>query len=298
MVAQHLPGHFGRYGGHDRYVISNQASTKRHIALLAAGHAGKRQSSLNAPRHDDSEAVRGQADASVARIASSEAPQNGVLVYETGGQSDDVQLTWYDRMGNQISTVGAPGEWRGIALSPDGSRLFVANRLDDTVSVIDTGQAKVVGTIALGSPAIIDPRRSGERLFYSSKFSFQGQFGCANCHLDSTFDGLQWDLEPDGFGVDIVDNRAIEDVANTAPFKWNGGNPDLYTECGPRTALLLPLAGISRCRPGRSHHVHCFHSAAAQPLPAVQRRIDSGAGARQSDLRAQPTQGRQAHTRE
>jgi YVTN family beta-propeller protein len=124
---------------------------------------------------------------------------------------------------------------RGIVLSPDGSRLYVANRLDDTVSILDTTQGKVVGTIALGGPAIIDPRRRGERLFYSSKFSFQGQFGCANCHLDSTFDGLAWDLEPDGLGVDIVDNRSIEDVASTAPYKWNGGNPDLYTECGPRT---------------------------------------------------------------
>jgi cytochrome c peroxidase len=111
----------------------------------------------------------------------------------------------------------------------------VANRLDDTVSIVDTAQARVVGTIPFGAPAVIDPGRRGERLFYSSKFSFQGQFGCANCHLDSTFDGLAWDLEPDGFGVDIVDNRAIEDVANTAPYKWNGGNPDLYTECGPRT---------------------------------------------------------------
>ena len=124
---------------------------------------------------------------------------------------------------------------RGIALSADGARLYVANRLDDDVSVIDTASAKVVGTIGLKGPAIITPQRRGERLFYSSSFSFQRQFGCANCHLDSTFDGLQWDLEPDGFGVDIVDNRAIEDVSNTAPFKWNGGNPDLYTECGPRT---------------------------------------------------------------
>ena len=124
---------------------------------------------------------------------------------------------------------------RGIVMSRDGRRLYIANRLDDTVSVMDTGAGRITGTISLGGPAIVNPQRRGERLFYSSKFSFQRQFGCANCHLDSTFDGLQWDLEPDGFGVDIVDNRAIEDVANTAPFKWNGGNPDLYTECGPRT---------------------------------------------------------------
>ncbi|MBZ5727175.1 MAG: hypothetical protein LAP87_19525 [Acidobacteriia bacterium] len=124
---------------------------------------------------------------------------------------------------------------RGIALSNDGTRLYIANHLDDTVSVLDTAAGRIVGTIALVGPAIVDPQRRGERLFYSSKFSFQRQFGCANCHLDSTFDGLAWDLEPDGFGVDIVDNRAIEDVSETAPFKWNGGNPDLYTECGPRT---------------------------------------------------------------
>ena len=57
----------------------------------------------------------------------------------------------------------------------------------------------------------------------------------SNCHIDSTYDGLSWDLEPDGFGVDIVDNRMLEEVKDTAPYKWNGGNPDLQTECGPRT---------------------------------------------------------------
>ena len=124
---------------------------------------------------------------------------------------------------------------RGIALSPDGSKLYVANRLDDTVSIVDTAAAKITGTIGLGGPLVVDPRRRGERVFYSSRFSFQREFGCASCHLDSTIDGLEWDLEPDGFGVDIVDNRSLEDVAGTAPFKWNGGNPDLFTECGPRT---------------------------------------------------------------
>jgi len=124
---------------------------------------------------------------------------------------------------------------RGIALSPDGSLLYVTNRLDDTVSVIDTATRQVIGTIALGGSEILTHERRGERLFYSSKYAFQGQFGCASCHLDSTFDGLHWDLEPDGFGKDIVDNRALEDVGDTPPYKWNGGNPDLQTECGPRT---------------------------------------------------------------
>jgi YVTN family beta-propeller protein len=124
---------------------------------------------------------------------------------------------------------------RGVALSPDGKRLYVANRLDDTLSVIDIHAEKVISTIDLGGPKNVDALRRGERLFYTAEFSFQGQFGCSNCHLDATIDGLQWDLEPDGFGKDIVDNRSLENLAGTEPFKWNGGNADMPTECGPRT---------------------------------------------------------------
>jgi YVTN family beta-propeller protein len=124
---------------------------------------------------------------------------------------------------------------RGIALSPDGCHLYVANRMDDTISVIDTSRAKVISTFDLGGPKTTTPLRRGEQLFNDAHFSFQGQFSCASCHLDTTFDALEWDLEPDGFGADIVDNRSIESLMGTQPYKWNGGNPDLPTECGPRT---------------------------------------------------------------
>jgi YVTN family beta-propeller protein len=124
---------------------------------------------------------------------------------------------------------------KGLALSPDGREVYVANRTGDDISIINTVERRVTGRIALGGPATLTPERRGEQLFYSARFGFQGHFGCANCHLEATFDGLQWDLEPDGFGKDIVDNRLLEDVADTAPFKWNGGNPNLETECGPRT---------------------------------------------------------------
>jgi YVTN family beta-propeller protein len=124
---------------------------------------------------------------------------------------------------------------RCVLLSSDGKRLYVANRLDDTLAVIDTATLHVVSTIDLGGPKNVDALRRGERLFYTADFAFQGQFGCSNCHLDATIDGLQWDLEPDGFGKDIVDNPSLENLAGTEPFKWNGGNPDMPTECGPRT---------------------------------------------------------------
>ncbi len=124
---------------------------------------------------------------------------------------------------------------RGALLSRDGKRLYVANRLDDNISVIDTSTDKVISTIDLGGPKTINALRRGEQLFFTADYAFQGQFGCANCHLDATIDGLQWDLEPDGFGKDIVDNRSLESLAGTEPFKWNGGNPDMPTECGPRT---------------------------------------------------------------
>ncbi len=124
---------------------------------------------------------------------------------------------------------------RGLVLSRDGSRLYVANRLDDSVTIIDTQTNKVVTTFDLGNTKKVSPLRRGEQVFFTAKYAFQGQFGCSNCHIDATFDGLQWDLEPDGFGVDIVDNRLLEDVKDTEPYKWNGGNPNLPTECGPRT---------------------------------------------------------------
>ena len=124
---------------------------------------------------------------------------------------------------------------RGLALSSDGRRLFVANRLDDTLSVIDTKRLSVAGTVALEGPKTISALRRGEQTFYSAHYSFQGQISCSSCHIDSTFDGLQWNLEPNGFGRDIVDNKLLEDIKDVAPYKWNGGNPNIPTECGPRT---------------------------------------------------------------
>ena len=150
---------------------------------------------------------------------------------ESGSFSQDLAAS-----ANYVVTRIAVGHNpRGLTLTRDGLRLFVANRLEDTISVIDTRTNRVASTIALAGPKTVSVLRHGEQTFYTARYGFQGQIGCANCHIDSTFDALTWDLEPDGFGRDIVDNKMLEGVKDTEPYKWNGGNPNLTTECGPRT---------------------------------------------------------------
>ena len=48
---------------------------------------------------------------------------NGVLVYRTGAQEEDLQLTWFDREGKVLGTAGEPRSFLSAALSPDGARV-------------------------------------------------------------------------------------------------------------------------------------------------------------------------------
>lgn len=128
---------------------------------------------------------------------------------------------------------------RAIAVAPDGRSAYVANRLADSLSVIDLAQLKVTRTIDLGGPKEISLRRRGQQLFHNASYCLQSQFSCASCHPEEHLDGLAWNLETPQLGRDRVANRTLRGIAETAPYKWNGRNPDLITQCGPRTAKFL-----------------------------------------------------------
>jgi len=128
---------------------------------------------------------------------------------------------------------------RGVAISPDGRRAYIANRLADSLTVVDLAPLKVASTIDLGGPKEVSVLRRGERLFHNARYCFQGQFSCATCHPEDHLDGLAWNLETPQLGRDRVANRTLRGIAETAPYKWNGHNPDLITQCGPRIAKFL-----------------------------------------------------------
>ena len=51
--------------------------------------------------------------------------ENGALAYRTGAGTRNLQLTWVDRSGKLIESVGVPGAYQGPDLSPDGKRIAV-----------------------------------------------------------------------------------------------------------------------------------------------------------------------------
>lgn len=128
---------------------------------------------------------------------------------------------------------------RGAAFAPDGRRAYVVNALDDTVSEIEAGSWRVSRTIPLGGPGTITPLRRGERLFHSADNAFGRQFSCRSCHPDGHLNGLTFDIEADGLGMHPVDNRTLRGIFDTAPYKWEGTNPTLHWQCGPRLAVFF-----------------------------------------------------------
>jgi len=128
---------------------------------------------------------------------------------------------------------------RGVVVSKDGQTAFVANALDDSLTVIDLTKLQAAGRIDLGGPSVITKVRRGERLFHSANITFRRQFSCASCHPDGHVNGLTFDIEPDGIGISPVDNRTLRGVLDTAPFKWEGTNPTLARECGPRLSVFF-----------------------------------------------------------
>jgi YVTN family beta-propeller protein len=128
---------------------------------------------------------------------------------------------------------------RGLAVSKDGRFVYTADGLDDTVSVIDTARQQRVAVIDLGGPREITLARKGERIFHSAEVTYGRQFSCHTCHPDGGIDGITYDIEPDGLGVNPVDNRTLRGILDTAPFKWTGKNPSLSRQCGPRLAVFF-----------------------------------------------------------
>jgi DNA-binding beta-propeller fold protein YncE len=90
---------------------------------------------------------------------------------------------------------------RGLALGAPGSqRLYVLNRLSNTITILNIFNNTIVSEIPLGThdptPAVV---RNGRGFLYDAKLSGSGTAACAACHIDAEMDLIAWDLgDPNG----------------------------------------------------------------------------------------------------
>ena len=88
---------------------------------------------------------------------------------------------------------------RGLALNAAAQRLYVLNRIANTISLVDTAVDRVMKEIPVGSydptPQVI---RQGRGFLYDAKLSGNGTMACAACHIDGEMDLIAWDLGDPG----------------------------------------------------------------------------------------------------
>lgn len=118
---------------------------------------------------------------------------------------------------------------RGLAYHTDSGRLFVLNKLSETLGVIDTLAVTptVIGEIALSEHEPLPPSvKAGRGYLFDARLSGNGLVSCGICHLDADRDGLAWDLgDPNGDLQTVLGaNLSIHDFT-------------------PRTRVMHPMKG-------------------------------------------------------
>jgi YVTN family beta-propeller protein len=128
---------------------------------------------------------------------------------------------------------------KGLVLSPDGKKLYVAEHLEDRISVISTENLEKLNAIDLGGPRRITVARHGRRLFNNAGHTFQNQYSCATCHPDAHEDGLVYNMASKDMGRNLTNTQSLRNIGDTPPFKWNGKNQTVYKQDGMRFSTVL-----------------------------------------------------------
>ncbi len=128
---------------------------------------------------------------------------------------------------------------KGMTLSSDGRKLYVAEQLGDKISVIDTETLENMASIDLGGPVRISVARQGRRLFNNASHTFQKQYSCYTCHPDNHEDGLIYNMAGKQMGRNMTNTQSLHEIGDTAPFKWNGKNQTVYKQDGMRFSTVL-----------------------------------------------------------
>jgi YVTN family beta-propeller protein len=177
-------------------------------------------------------------------------------------------------------TVGANP--RGIAV--EGTRAFVLNALDGTVSVFHTVRHDVLNTIRVTNLPLDSILLRGKILFHqaSAPTMSDGAISCATCHFDGGADARTWI----NFRSGPRNTPSLADVDAMPPYNWAGDMNELHDtiEDQIRNVMLgdgLILSGTfnpttTRVDAGRSQDLDALAAfvASLEPWPSPYREAE------------------------
>lgn len=150
------------------------------------------------------------------------------LPWRSNGSRDLVagELLGNDGRFRRLAVGGRPTE---LAFSPDGSTVYAADYLGDSVQAIDFASGRVAGTIRLGPPKEPTLVRRGEMIFHDATRSSNQWYSCNTCHSDGHTNGLDFDTLNDGW-QDLSQTHlrsrkkvpTLRRVTRTGPWTWHG----------------------------------------------------------------------------
>lgn len=140
-------------------------------------------------------------------------------------------------------SVRVPVQTRPEAMAVSGERLFVANRFDDSVSVIDLRHGRLAQTISLGPMPKLNAVQRGERLFFDAQLSHDNWMSCHSCHTDGHTSGLLVDTLGDGDYGAPKRVPSLLGTGDTAPWAWNGAMKTLAQQV--RKSVTTTMHGHS-----------------------------------------------------
>ncbi len=148
----------------------------------------------------------------------------------------------------------------GLALREAAGRLYVLNKFDASISVVDTAARTEIARVPFYDPSPAAIRLGRKHLYDTHKTSGLGQASCASCHVDARIDRLAWDLgDPPGpvkvfnqncgNGIDFgcqnwhpmkgpMLTQTLQDIIGKEPHHWRGDREGIEAFNGAFIGLL------------------------------------------------------------
>jgi len=165
----------------------------------------------------------------------------------TAGLGSSNVIAFNPATGARVATVNVGEGPTGLVLSPDGTRLYVLNRFEGSVSAVSTASNAELARIAFHDPTPPAVKAGRRFLFDTHLTSGLGQASCASCHIDGRSDRLSWDLGNPQGAVQAFDEtcqapngcipwhpmkgplttQTLMGIIGNEPFHWRGEKNDL-----------------------------------------------------------------------